>query len=213
VSFALGIPVKYNDPSGHCVDGISTLACIAVAGFLIGGVVDAAIQYHEIGTIDGGEVLATAVATSAAAVTVAVAAPVVVGMAGEALMGVGLATGSTTAFSAGVSTYGAAGTLAAGLYGVNQACGGDCSDEAQNFASQMEPADAERYNNYWTHQPKAPEQSRPYYVHKIINENSDIHQVTTYDKFGYRYNQYDLDVAQWGEHYHPWYYSGTERRP
>jgi hypothetical protein len=59
------------------------------------------LQYHNTGSVDLQEV-------AAAAVGGALLAPLVVATAGEALMGVGLMSGSTTAFTAGLAAYGAA---------------------------------------------------------------------------------------------------------
>ena len=125
-------PVRYNDPTGHCIDGISTLVCIAVAGAVAGAAISYGSQVYNnlqnnggdwgsalTTNIDGGAILAGAATGAAVAVTAAVLAPVAVAMVGEGLMGVGMLTGSTTVFSAGTATYGAAGTLAATIYGVS----------------------------------------------------------------------------------------------
>lgn len=34
---ALNNPIAHTDPTGHCVDGISTIACLAIGGALVGG--------------------------------------------------------------------------------------------------------------------------------------------------------------------------------
>jgi hypothetical protein len=88
-----------------------------VAGAIIGAVVDAVVQYNQTGNVDWGEVGMSAIEGAAIAVGVAVAAPMVIGLAGEALAGVGLMTGSTTLFSAGMSTYALAGATSAIVYG------------------------------------------------------------------------------------------------
>jgi hypothetical protein len=53
-------PVRYNDPTGHCIDGITTLACITVigmaAGALIGEGIQAYKQYQTTGRVDVGQV-------------------------------------------------------------------------------------------------------------------------------------------------------------
>ncbi|MCA9368357.1 RHS repeat-associated core domain-containing protein, partial [Candidatus Kaiserbacteria bacterium] len=43
--YALGNPLKFNDPSGHCIDGISTIVCIIAAAALVGGTANAAGDY------------------------------------------------------------------------------------------------------------------------------------------------------------------------
>ncbi len=49
-------PLKYTDPSGHCFDGVTTLACVVgvamAAGAVIGGVANAYQQYQETGQIN-----------------------------------------------------------------------------------------------------------------------------------------------------------------
>jgi RHS repeat-associated protein len=137
-------PVKYVDPSGHCIDGISTIVCIAVAGALIGGIVDAAIQYHNTGNIDWGEVGTAALAGSAIAVTAAVAAPALIGMAGEALMGAGAATGSASVFSAGVTTYEAGSALATTLFGASAAANQLATQCSFNSDTYVETKDGEK---------------------------------------------------------------------
>jgi hypothetical protein len=43
-------PVRFNDPSGHCIDGISTIICTMVVGAVISVAVDAYVttqRNHE----------------------------------------------------------------------------------------------------------------------------------------------------------------------
>jgi RHS repeat-associated protein len=58
--YARGNPLKYNDPSGHCVDGITTLLCVAIIGGVAGGVVDLGKQLlvdrRDIADVNWGEV-------------------------------------------------------------------------------------------------------------------------------------------------------------
>jgi hypothetical protein len=107
-------PLRFTDSNGHCIDGVSTIVCIAVAGAVIGAVADAIIQYNETGSINVGEVLTAAMGGAVLAVSLAIAAPAVIGMACEALMGLGALTGSTTIFGAGVATS-ETGTVIAGV--------------------------------------------------------------------------------------------------
>jgi hypothetical protein len=63
----------------------------------------------------------SALAGAAIGFSIGLAAPVVVGLAGDALIGVGLAFGSTTLFSAGMSAYEASAGLGAAIYGISKA--------------------------------------------------------------------------------------------
>jgi hypothetical protein len=69
--------------------------------------------YHQ--NLDEGEMVSVGLTAGATTVVVAAAAPAAVSMAGEALMGAGLTTGSTTLWTAGTSTVAAGGTIAAVL--------------------------------------------------------------------------------------------------
>ncbi|MEN6293935.1 MAG: hypothetical protein ABFD07_18200 [Methanobacterium sp.] len=62
---------------------------------------------------------ASAITGAVTGATVAVGVPAVIGMAGEGLMGAGLLTGSTTLFSAGISTTGASIALANTMAGAS----------------------------------------------------------------------------------------------
>jgi len=53
-------PLNYTDPSGHCVDGVSTLACVMVAGAVIGGAISAYQQYQATGQINAEQVIDSA---------------------------------------------------------------------------------------------------------------------------------------------------------
>lgn len=68
-------PVRYNDPTGHCVDGITTLLCAAAFGALIGGAVNAYFQYRDTGSINLNEVAGAAVAGAVSAVVLTALAP------------------------------------------------------------------------------------------------------------------------------------------
>jgi len=123
-----------NNPTG-LVDEDGDFAWLPVIA-LAGGIVGAAVNY--IGQvkdnyennggdlvsamsddIDVGSVLSSAAAGATFVFTAAVAAPVAISVAGSALMGVGMITGSTTLFAAGMTTTAVAGTVAAVLYGLD----------------------------------------------------------------------------------------------
>jgi len=97
-AFVNNNPVRFNDPTGHCIDGITTLFC-AAAGAALGGALIGAGMYIITQSlagekISGGDLaLATAVgAASAAAITVGVmtANPVLTGA------GIGAAYGAVS---------------------------------------------------------------------------------------------------------------------
>lgn len=68
-------PIKYTDSSGHCVDGLTTVLCAAAGGALIGGAIDAFIQYNATGSVDMREVFSAAAAGAVSGTVIAVAAP------------------------------------------------------------------------------------------------------------------------------------------
>jgi RHS repeat-associated protein len=79
-------PVRYTDPSGHCIsDPMSFMVCAMVAGAVVGGVVNAVNQYNTTGNVDLGKV-GTAATEGAliggGAVIAVVAAAAVVPIAG-----------------------------------------------------------------------------------------------------------------------------------
>lgn len=130
-SYVYNNPLIHIDPDGH-------IAFIIAIPLLVAGVAAIAdwgsqvhdnmenndmsfwdAVHHE--NLDEGEIVNTGVTAGAATYTVMAAAPAVMAVAGEGLMGVGLATGSTTIFSAGTSTLSASGGLAATIYGCNRA--------------------------------------------------------------------------------------------
>jgi len=75
--------------------------------------------YHK--NLDEGEMVEVAAVAGGATAVAVTAGPAVVTMAGQGMMGAGMATGSTTVFGAGMSTTAAGGTIAASLYGIDQA--------------------------------------------------------------------------------------------
>jgi hypothetical protein len=112
-------PVRFNDPSGHCIDGVSTWVCLAVAGAAIG----AASGYigQVINNLNNGYNLGEAATTNISAepivtgavlgFTAVVAAPAVMAGAGDILVGAGVATSSTALFGAGIGAYETAATI------------------------------------------------------------------------------------------------------
>ena len=71
-------------------------------------------------------------------------------------------------------------------------------------------AEEARYAKYW--EKHAPEQSAPYSTIRRYTEDGEIKQITTYDKFGSRHRQYDLQDARRGEHQHNFDYGNTLSR-
>jgi RHS repeat-associated protein len=236
-AYATNNPVLMSDPTGH----FAWLPVFVIGGAIIGAAVNFGNQVFNnyqsnkcnLGAaftqnINFSAVLESALAGAALGFSVAVLAPVAIGVAGEALTGIGLLTGSTSIFSAGLSAYEISASVGAAIYGLNKVSD-LASTSSPSFSSQMEDSEAERYENYWTNGPsfssqmepdearsynqtwekRAPVQSTPYGTNTRYNPDGSIHQVTTYDQFGNRYNQYDLDDARFGEHYHPYYNNGT----
>ncbi len=74
-------------------------------------------------SVNVGEVVAAGAAGAALTFGAAVMAPVAVAVAGDALVAGGLATGSTTLFSAGISAYETSTAIGATIYGVSAAKG------------------------------------------------------------------------------------------
>ncbi len=68
-------PLRYNDPSGHCVDGITTFLCAAAFGALIGGAVNAYFQYRDTGSVKLSEVAGATTAGAVSAVVLTALAP------------------------------------------------------------------------------------------------------------------------------------------
>ena len=90
-------PLRFTDPTGHCIDGISTIACVAVAGFIAGGVVDLGKQLivdrKDIRDVNWAEVGGAAVGGLVAGATLGLA-PAGASLLGvAALGGVGSAAG------------------------------------------------------------------------------------------------------------------------
>jgi RHS repeat-associated protein len=116
-SYSNNSPLVYSDPSGHCIFGIDTIICVALAGAAIGAAVGYGAQVinnYQNGSsnpwtenisaepIVGGAVLGTG------AVLVA---PAAIAVAGDVLVGTSLVTGSTALFGAGMSAYNTAATI------------------------------------------------------------------------------------------------------
>lgn len=109
----------YTDPTGHfwwVAAGAAVGAAVAYGAQVAGNLNQGMDLGQALTTnIDGTAIVAGAL-TGAALV---MAAPVAVALAGEALMGLGLATGSTAAFTAGTTVAGAGATLGGIVYGTS----------------------------------------------------------------------------------------------
>jgi RHS repeat-associated protein len=127
-AYANNNPVKYTDPTGH----FAWLPVLTLGGALIGAVVNYTSQvvnnYNTNGgdlgsalttNIDVGSVANSALAGAAVGFSVGVLGPAAVAVAGDAITGVGLITGSATIFTAGVSASEASITLGNAMYGVS----------------------------------------------------------------------------------------------
>lgn len=87
----------------------------------------------------------------------------------------------------------------------------DAVKEVRSTKAEMAAMEEARYMKYWERY--APEQSSPYSIYKRYTEKGEIKQVTTYDKFGNRHRQYDLQDSRRGEHQHNFDYGATLPRP
>lgn len=123
-----GNPVNFNDPTGN----IAWLPILVVAGAAIGAAVDYGSQVYNNYQNNGGNFGAalttninlesigkSALTGAAIGLTVAVAAPVAVALVGEGLTGVGLLTGSTAIFGAGIAANQGATNLANMMVGTS----------------------------------------------------------------------------------------------
>jgi len=111
-AYANNNPVRYNDPTGHCIDGITTLACITViamgVGAIAGGAYNAYTQYQETGQVDIEQVATAAL--------------------GGAVVGGGLVIGA--ALVGAVASVGASALAGAGA----AVCAdGDCTNEVNSI--------------------------------------------------------------------------------
>jgi hypothetical protein len=143
-------PVRYNDPTGH----FAWLPALVIGGALIGAAISYGSQVYnnyqsnggDLGAamtqnIDGGAIVSAAATGAMIGLTVAVAAPVVVGMVGEGLMGAGMLAGSAKVFGAGMATYQASIGLQSLMVGIPNSAsvcrGGTC--RASQFKGIMQP--------------------------------------------------------------------------
>ena len=75
----------------------------------------------------------------------------------------------------------------------------------RSFRDQMSPDEAARYDKSLSQ--RAPEQSSPYNRHNRYNEDGSLKQTTTYDQYGRRHRQYDVNDRRREEHQHNFEYS------
>ncbi len=118
-------PVRFTDPSGHCIFGVDTVICLALAGAAIGAAVGYGAQVYD--NYQNGYTGSSAWTQNISAEPIVggaligagavIFAPVAVAAAGDVLVGAGVATGSTMLFSAGMNTYATSATLEGAIYG------------------------------------------------------------------------------------------------
>ena len=127
-SYVRNNPVRYTDPTGHCIFGVDTLVCIAVGGAAVGAAIGYGIQVHRNmqSGMDFGEALTTDIS----------AEPIVKG----AFLGSTIAVGGAyvaTALGIGGTGAAAAGGAATVAGGAVQAAGadGDYTNEVAPLAN------------------------------------------------------------------------------
>lgn len=117
-AYANNNPLRYSDPSGHCIFGIDTIVCVAVAGAALVAAVGYGAQVYnnyQNGNSDpwtkniSAEPIIGGALLGAGAV---IFAPAAIAAGGDVLAGAGLLTGSTALFGGGMSLYGASNALA-----------------------------------------------------------------------------------------------------
>jgi RHS repeat-associated protein len=104
-TYVLNNPIRYNDPSGHCISGAvaDTVLCIWVGMMVAGAVIDAGINIHnqlqDTGHVDINQVIDHAVegaVIGGAPLMAAFVAPAIVATAGETLASTGQALESNS---------------------------------------------------------------------------------------------------------------------
>jgi hypothetical protein len=136
-AYANNNPLKYNDPSGHFI----WIAIGAAVGAALGYGVQVANNYNN--GVTGTEMWTQNISAdkiiggALLGATVVTAVPAVAAMAGEALMGVGVAVGSANIFGAGMYAYAAAPGLQNVIMGIPDSAyvcrGGTC--QASQFTN------------------------------------------------------------------------------
>jgi RHS repeat-associated protein len=129
-SYANNNPVLLTDPSGD----FAWLPILVAGGALVGAGVSYISQvnenYHSNGcnlsaalttNINFASILESALAGSAIGLSIGVLGPVALGMVGEGLTGVGLLTGSTSIFTAGIFIGEVSTSVNAAIYGIDKA--------------------------------------------------------------------------------------------
>jgi RHS repeat-associated protein len=150
-AYANNNPVKYTDPSGH----FAWLPVITLGGALIGAVVNYTSQVVnnfqsngvDLGSalttnIDVGSIANSALVGAAAGFSAGVLGPAALAVVGDALTGVGLVSGSTTIFSAGMTASGAAVSLGTAIY-----------EGSTSVSSTIQSASLDSNNSFDTLQP------------------------------------------------------------
>ncbi len=74
----------------------------------------------------------------------------------------------------------------------------------KSFRDQMTPDEAAKYDKALSR--RAPEQSSPYNTHNRYNADGSLKQTTTYDQYGRRHRQYDVNDGRRAGHQHNFEY-------
>jgi RHS repeat-associated protein len=115
-SYANNNPVRYNDPSGHCIDGVSTIVCVMAAGAIIGGAVST-VAYYTAAKVTGHDVTLSGLAGAFAGGALAGAVSVVATPLAGTLLGVVGVEATGAALLGGATAVNAAGGAASYLAG------------------------------------------------------------------------------------------------
>ena len=129
-------PVVHNDPTGHCIDGVSTIICVMAAGAAIGGVIST-VAYAATAKVTGNEVTLSGLVGAFAGGAVAGAVSVIATpLAGTLLSTIGVsATGAALiGGTAAVNAVGGAAAYLAGGYTQNAV------DEAMGNTPTFQPS-------------------------------------------------------------------------
>ena len=113
-SYAYNNPIRYRDSSGHCIDGVTTIACILGGAMIVGAIASYAIQVAD--NRESGMGWGDALTTN---------------ISGEKIVAGAVIAGGVVVGAVAVGTIVTAGAVSLGLTGTAACADGDCTNEAQ----------------------------------------------------------------------------------